>query len=300
MAEEKQNGHWVTLDNGVHLFIGKGQTIDDALEKLDKKGKTEKKSEVISKAEQEEKDYENLSAKEYGEKYSKKEEQPKEKEETESKVYKIEGFENNQEIDWDIAETNEKVNKDKAKNPKRTDKYGNPLLSDEAFNVGYEAGKSYLDYMTKYNEYSKLKKSNQFLGGIQEIIGNAITNNGYDPNQDITYTDYNQIIGSILGEEVDTEAYELNRSNGFTGRKYIDYIPKSKEKNSNEISFDIKEEDVKGTDTLNSLATRYMKQKYPNVKTSMDRYFRNVYEVNGNKYIISKDATFKNLKLEKI
>lgn len=32
---EQQDGRWVTLDNGVHLFIKKGQTLDDAIEKLD-------------------------------------------------------------------------------------------------------------------------------------------------------------------------------------------------------------------------------------------------------------------------
>lgn len=41
MAEE-QNGRWVTLDNGTHLFIKKGQTLDDAIEKLGK-GEAEKK-----------------------------------------------------------------------------------------------------------------------------------------------------------------------------------------------------------------------------------------------------------------
>lgn len=58
MAEEKQNGHWITLENGAHLFIKKGQTIEDALDKLD---------------DEEQKDYEVMSAREYGEKYSVKE-----------------------------------------------------------------------------------------------------------------------------------------------------------------------------------------------------------------------------------
>ena len=34
MAENNTEGRWVTLDNGVHLFIKKGQTLDDAIEKL--------------------------------------------------------------------------------------------------------------------------------------------------------------------------------------------------------------------------------------------------------------------------
>lgn len=36
MAEtNNKDGRWVTLDNGVHLFIKKGQTLDDAIEKLE-------------------------------------------------------------------------------------------------------------------------------------------------------------------------------------------------------------------------------------------------------------------------
>lgn len=136
-------------------------------------------------------------------------------------------IENNMEIDWDLAEKNEKENGKFAKNPNRHDKYGNELLSDEAFKVGVEAGKSYLDYQNKYgNDLQTLKKSNVFLRGIEKVIGNAITNNGFDPKQDMTYTDYNQIIGSLIGEEVDMEKYESRQSNGFTGRKYIDYQPK--------------------------------------------------------------------------
>lgn len=59
MAEE-QNGKWVTLENGVHLFIKKGQTLDDAVEQNISKEKR-----------QEQEDYDNLSAREYGQKYAK-------------------------------------------------------------------------------------------------------------------------------------------------------------------------------------------------------------------------------------
>lgn len=31
---DNENGRWVTLDNGTHLFIKKGQTVDDAISKL--------------------------------------------------------------------------------------------------------------------------------------------------------------------------------------------------------------------------------------------------------------------------
>lgn len=132
-------------------------------------------------------------------------------------------YEDSQEIDWDLAEKNEKINGNNAKNPTRKDKYGNALVSDEAFDVGVEAGKSYLDYMLKYYDKNQLKRSNVFLGGMQDVVGNAITNNGFDPNQDVTYQDFNEIIGSIIGEEVDYQSYESNKSNGFTGRKYIGY-----------------------------------------------------------------------------
>lgn len=135
-------------------------------------------------------------------------------------------FEDNQEIDWDLAEKNEKTNGSRAKNPNRHDKWGNELLSDEAFNVGLEAGKSYLDYVTKYNDLSTLKRSNVFLGGLDETITNAITNNGFNPKNDTTYQDKNEIIGNLLGEEVDMEKYGIDATKGFTGKKYIGYKPK--------------------------------------------------------------------------
>lgn len=135
-------------------------------------------------------------------------------------------FMDNQEIDWDVAEKNEKINGSRAKNPNRHDKYGNELLSDEAFKVGLEAGQSYVDYMTKYDDISKLRQSNVFLGYLSEIIGNAITNNGFNPNQDTTYQDYNEIIGNILGDEVNIETYETHKGTGYVGRKYQGYKPK--------------------------------------------------------------------------
>lgn len=51
----EKNGKWVTLENGVHIFIKEGQTLEDA----------------IKEKEQEQKDYDNLSAREYGQKYAK-------------------------------------------------------------------------------------------------------------------------------------------------------------------------------------------------------------------------------------
>lgn len=37
---EQQEGRWVTLDNGTHLFIKKGQTLDDAIATLGKEQPT--------------------------------------------------------------------------------------------------------------------------------------------------------------------------------------------------------------------------------------------------------------------
>lgn len=163
-----------------------------------------------------------------GEKKESKKEEPKKKE-TSKKEYKEDtSVESNREIDWDRVSENEKINKDKAKNTERKDKYGNLLISDEAFNVGEDAGKKYLKEMLKNYDYSFLKKSNVFLSGMQEVIGNAITNNGYNPDLDLTYQDFNEIIGNVLGEEVNLEEYEQNATKGFTGKAYKGYKPEHK------------------------------------------------------------------------
>ena len=135
-------------------------------------------------------------------------------------------------IDYEKAEKNEKINGSKGKNPNRKDKYGNELVSDEAFKVGQEGAKKYLDYMTQYNDLDKLKKSNIFLGGLQSAVSKAIIEAGYDPNLDTTYQDFNEIIGSVLGEKVYIEDYEGNATKGFTGKKYDGYTPGKEESNS--------------------------------------------------------------------
>ena len=131
----------------------------------------------------------------------------------------------NEEIDWDLAEKNEKINGSKGKSETRKDKYGNPLLSDEAFKVGVEAGKAYLEESLKYDSLESLKRSNVFLGYLEDYINNAIVNNGYNPNLDSTYQDINEIIGVITGEEVDMERYGVDATKGFTGKKYSGYNP---------------------------------------------------------------------------
>lgn len=128
--------------------------------------------------------------------------------------------ENIDNIDYDKADKNELINKNKAKNPNRKDKYGNELISDEAFKIGTAGVNKYLDFMKQYYDYDKLKQSNIFLEGLQNAASKAITENGYDPNSDMTNQDFNEIIGAALGDEIDIER------NKFTGKKYNGYKPK--------------------------------------------------------------------------
>ena len=144
----------------------------------------------------------------------------------------------NEDIDWDRVERNEKINGAKGKSQTRKDKYGNPLVSDEAFIAGYEAGKDYLEDSLKYNSLESLKKSNVFLGYLRDFVSNSIINNGYDPELDTTYQDENEIIGAITGEEVDMEEYESNATKGWTGKKYNGYKPQ-------ELNLDIEKEEPK-------------------------------------------------------
>lgn len=137
--------------------------------------------------------------------------------------FEEEFIENIDNIDYDKAEENEKKNADKGKNPNRKDKYGNELVSDEAFKAGQKGVKAYLDYMTQYYDLDKLKGSKVFLSGLQSAASKAIIEGGYDPNLDVTYEDFNEIVSSVLGEEVDFE------SEKFTGKKYSGYQPKKDE-----------------------------------------------------------------------
>lgn len=119
-----------------------------------------------------------------------------------------------------------KEESNKYKNPNRKDKYGNPLISDKAFKIAQKGLKDYLALMTKYNSLDNLKKSNVFLRGLHDVIDEKLEEEGLNPNFDITYQDLNEIIGSVIGEEVDMEKYETYSGNGWTGRKYTGYQPK--------------------------------------------------------------------------
>ena len=143
-------------------------------------------------------------------------------------TYKIDFNNYDEDIDWDTAAKNEKLNGNKGKNESRKDKYGNPLVSDEAFNVGVDAVKGYLDYMSKDGyDHKKLKSSNIYADALQNVISKAITEAGYNPASDITETDFNEIIGTATGEEYKTE---LDRTGSgykrWTGKAYTGYKPK--------------------------------------------------------------------------
>lgn len=66
------------------------------------------------------------------------------------------------------------------------------------------------------------------------------------------------------------------------------------------IKFEIDEADIKGTDTISSLTHKAITQKYKNSIHYLDYYFRDTYIIDGNKYRIGKEATFKNLYIEKV
>lgn len=147
-------------------------------------------------------------------------------------TYKIDFNNYDEDIDWDTAEKNEKINGNKGKNEKRKDKYGNPLVSDEAFNVGVDAVKGYLDYMSKdgYN-HQKLKTSNIYSDALENVISKAITEAGYNPGSDLTETDFNEIIGAATGEEYNTESDRTGSGyKKWTGKSYTGYSPEMKAK----------------------------------------------------------------------
>ena len=206
-------------------FIGmvyatlKNEGIDTS--KLSTEQAVEKFKELQAKDKKESESPENVKRKLNGQ-------APKKETEPKAEDYKrTTDFESNQEINWDLAEKNEKINAKNAKNQNRKDKYGNELVSDEAFKVGQEALKSYIDYMGKYGTpLNELKQSNVGLRYMQEIVNNSIVNNGFNPNNDVTYQDFNEIVGSVIGEQVDIEQYEAQKGTGFTGKKYVGYQPK--------------------------------------------------------------------------
>lgn len=102
------------------------------------------------------------------------------------------------------------------------------------------------------------------------------------------YNELQKSSGGKSGEKEPTPA-ESKKMNGMGINTNKDFI-----------SFKVNENDIKDSDTLSRIIAREVKSQYPNAKHSTDEYMRDVYEIDGEKYIISKDATFKNPKLERI
>ena len=113
------------------------------------------------------------------------------------------------------------------KHATRKDKYGNPLVSDEAFKVGVEAAKKVIEENKKYgDEHGKMKDSFVYQDQLKDAIRDAFEEKGLNPDYDLTYQDYNEMIGAATGEEVDFEVGESNWQKAWKNRPYIGYQPK--------------------------------------------------------------------------
>ena len=122
--------------------------------------------------------------------------------------------------------TGKKEDAPKGKSATRKDKYGNNLVSDEAFKIGYEAGKKALEEELKYYDKETLLKSNVFLGGLEDAVSEAITDAGLNNDYNLTYQDFNEIVGAVLDKNISYEDYSRNGTKGVIGQKYTGYKPK--------------------------------------------------------------------------
>jgi hypothetical protein len=116
-----------------------------------------------------------------------------------------------------------------SKNPNRKDEYGNLLASDRAFKAGQRGARAYLENMLKYYDMDSLRGSNVFLGYMQTAVNDAIAEEGFNEEFDMTYQDINEILGSILGEEIDMESYGHDATKGWTRKPYKGYQPEETE-----------------------------------------------------------------------
>lgn len=113
------------------------------------------------------------------------------------------------------------------KHESRKDKYGNPLVSDEAFKVGVEAVKKVIEENKKYgDDHGKMKGSFVYQHQLKDAISGAFEEKGLNPDYDLTYQDFNEMIGAATGEEVDFEVGESNWQKAWKGTPYKGYQPK--------------------------------------------------------------------------
>ena len=119
------------------------------------------------------------------------------------------------------------------KSKTRKDRYGNPLLSVKAFEIGVEAMKKYIasdEPMAKLipnrTAHEHLKTSNIYVDALIEVAGEAIDEAGLNPNLDITYTDFNEMIGVATGDEIIIQNSKYRaKFDAWTGRKYNGFNP---------------------------------------------------------------------------
>lgn len=157
------------------------------------------------------------------------------------------------------------------KSTDRKDKYGNPLVSDDAFKVGQKAAKEYLEESLKYNDLDSLKKSNMFLGYMEDKIIDALEQAGLNPDYDLTYQDLNEIIGSVIGEEINFEDYEGNATKGWTGKKYGGYKPSETESHKYNSLDEVIKEWNSVLDSATKMSNDEFMAKYDELRKEFDR-----------------------------
>lgn len=119
------------------------------------------------------------------------------------------------------------------KSETRKDRYGNPLVSDEAFKIGVEAAKKYIAQSDDYaamipgrTAHQYLKTSNIYVDCLIDEISDAIIEAGLDPDFDITYQDLDEMIGAATGDEIRIENSKWNcKFDAWTGHQYRGYNP---------------------------------------------------------------------------
>ena len=156
------------------------------------------------------------------------------------------------------------------KSADRKDKYGNPLVSDDAFKVGQKAAKEYLDQLNKGEGFDAAKGSFVTLGGFRDAISDALEQAGLNPDYDLTYQDLNEIIGSVTGEEVDFEDYEGN-GKGWTGKKYSGYKPRETENHKYNSLDEVIKEWNSVLDSATKMSNDEFMAKYDELRKEFDR-----------------------------